>query len=95
MKAEDFYPHSFFFPKKSLSLPSDYSIGHVRLRKDRCFHGNRPLFDILQQSYCPFRSAKAERSEKAASVPIAVYFKNHSALAERKGKENNSLCNNN
>ena len=64
-------------------------------RKDRYFHGNRPLFDILQQSYCPFRSAKAERSEKATSVPIEVNFKNHSALAERKGKENNSLCNNN
>ena len=76
-------------------LPTRQSIGHVRLRKDRYFHGNRPLFDILQQSYCPFRSAKAERSEKATPVPIEVNFKNHSALAERKVKENNSLCDNN
>ena len=73
-------------------LPTRRSIGHVRLRKDRYFHGNRPLFDILQQSYCPFRPAKAERSEKATPVPIEVNFKNHSALAERKGKENNSFA---
>ena len=50
------------------------------------FNGNLNVSDFLHHYTFCFRSAKAERSEKATWLPIEVNFKNRSAMAERKAK---------